>query len=71
MIRKPSAPDLYGFFEDQARMPPFGNDQLSNNDLNMISRFLHGDYLLPPADSSAIATAKSAGTNHPDGVQKR
>jgi ubiquinol-cytochrome c reductase cytochrome b subunit len=71
MIRKPSAPDLYGFFEDQARMPPFGSDQLSNNDLNMISRFLHNDYLLPPSDSRAIATSKSAGTNQPDTLQKR
>ena len=29
MIRKPNAPDLYGFFEDKVHMPPFGPDQLA------------------------------------------
>ena len=63
MIRKPGAPDLYGFFEDKAQMPPFGPDQLRGNDVEMIIRFLHNDYLHMPGteskESLAGATAKT------------
>ena len=51
MIRKPNAQDLYGFFDDKAQMPPFGLDQLSGNDLEMIIRFLHDDYPMPGSGS--------------------
>ena len=64
MIRKPSAPDLYGFFEDKAQMPPFGPDQLSGNDLEMIIRFLHDDYLhMPGTEPQASLAGATAKTN--------
>jgi ubiquinol-cytochrome c reductase cytochrome b subunit len=44
MIRKPGAPDLYGFFKGKEKMPPFGADQLTQSDLEMIIRYLKNDY---------------------------
>jgi quinol-cytochrome oxidoreductase complex cytochrome b subunit/mono/diheme cytochrome c family protein len=49
MIRKPAAPDLYGFYEEPNKMPAFGPEQLSTIDLEMMVRFLKNDYLPPPA----------------------
>jgi quinol-cytochrome oxidoreductase complex cytochrome b subunit/mono/diheme cytochrome c family protein len=56
MIRKPNAPDLYGYFEGKEQMPPFGREQLTDNDINMITRFLRNDYPMParPASSTAM-----------------
>jgi ubiquinol-cytochrome c reductase cytochrome b subunit len=51
MIRKPGAPDLYEFIEEKDRMPRFGPDQLSPNDLDMIIRFLAHDYPVPDETS--------------------
>jgi ubiquinol-cytochrome c reductase cytochrome b subunit len=48
MIRKPGAPDKYGFLDTKDQMPPFGPDQLSANDLEMVIRYLRGDY--PPPE---------------------
>jgi len=47
MIRKPGAPDLYGYFEGKERMPPFAADQLTRSDLEMIIRYLKNDYPMP------------------------
>jgi quinol-cytochrome oxidoreductase complex cytochrome b subunit/mono/diheme cytochrome c family protein len=47
MIRKPGAADKYAFIEDKDRMPAFGADQLSANDLEMIIRYLKDDYPRP------------------------
>ena len=44
IIRKPNAPDLYGFLEDKEHMPSFPADQLTRNDLDMLIRFLKKDY---------------------------
>ena len=55
MIRKPGAADRYGFLGDQQKMPPFGPDQVSDNDVNMVVRYLRGDYPRPAADSVAVS----------------
>ena len=47
MIRKPAAPDLYGYLEEKDQMPPFGPDQLTENDVDMVIRFLRNDYPMP------------------------
>ena len=47
MIRKPGAPDLYGYFEGKEQMPPFGPEQLTDNDVAMVIRFLRNDYPMP------------------------
>src|SRR5262249_3350458 len=57
MIRKPSAPDLYGYFEEKDRMPPFGLEQLTQNDLDMIIRYIKNDYLMPARPANPTATA--------------
>jgi ubiquinol-cytochrome c reductase cytochrome b subunit len=49
MVRKPSAADRYGYLEERQKMPPFGLDQVSENDLSMVSRYLRGDYPPPAA----------------------
>jgi ubiquinol-cytochrome c reductase cytochrome b subunit len=47
MVRKPGAADRYGFLGEHQKMPAFGTDQLSENDLNMVIRYLQGDYPRP------------------------
>jgi ubiquinol-cytochrome c reductase cytochrome b subunit len=42
MIHKPGAPDLYGFLEKKDQMPSF--NQLTENDVQTIVRFLKNDY---------------------------
>ena len=49
MVRKPGAADRYGFLGEDQKMPPFGTDQVGENDLNMIIRYLRGDYPPPTA----------------------
>ncbi|MGE5754992.1 MAG: cytochrome b N-terminal domain-containing protein, partial [Planctomycetaceae bacterium] len=53
MIRKPDAPDLYGFLEQPGRMVSFAG-QLTENDVTTLARFLKGDYLPEPAPSEAL-----------------
>jgi len=47
MTRKPGAADKYGFLDAKDQMPPFGDDQLSANDMDMIIRYLKYDYPKP------------------------
>ncbi len=50
MIRKPGAADMYGYLEKADQMPPFA-DQLTDNDLRTILRYLRNDYLGAPKPS--------------------
>ncbi len=56
MIRKPGAADRYGFLAKQQKMPPFGVDQVSDNDVTMIIRYLRGDY-----PHAAVASVPAVG----------
>ncbi|WP_337177349.1 cytochrome bc complex cytochrome b subunit [Paludisphaera sp.] len=49
MIRRPSEPSLYGYLEDQQRMPASPRDEMPDRDVDMIIRYLQGDYLPQPA----------------------
>ena len=51
MIHKPGAPDLYGFLEKKDQMPSFA-DQLTDNDVATVVRYLRNDYI------KAAGTAK-------------
>jgi ubiquinol-cytochrome c reductase cytochrome b subunit len=65
MIRKPGAPDLYGFLEEKDRMPPFGADQLTANDTDMVIRYLNHRYPMPSGTTSAaVARNPEAVTGH-------
>lgn len=44
MVKKPEAPDLFGFLPKAGRMVSF-DGQLTDNDLTTLVRFLKGDYL--------------------------
>jgi ubiquinol-cytochrome c reductase cytochrome b subunit len=61
MIRKPSAPDLYGYFEENNRMPPFGPEQLTGDDVEMVIRFLKKDYLPPTRTATSTAAHPAPG----------
>jgi ubiquinol-cytochrome c reductase cytochrome b subunit len=50
MIRKPGAADRYGFLADDQKMPAFGPDQLTSNDVEMVIRYLKDDF--PKSDAS-------------------
>jgi ubiquinol-cytochrome c reductase cytochrome b subunit len=52
MIRDPSAADLYGYAKGNDLMPPFGTDQLTIHDVDMVVRYLRNDYPKP------LSTAK-------------
>jgi ubiquinol-cytochrome c reductase cytochrome b subunit len=60
MIRKPGAPDLYGYLEARDQMPAFGADQLTENDVTMVVRYLLKDYT--PADSGGGSGRHAAET---------
>lgn len=47
MVRKPGASDRYGYLPENQKMPAFGVDQVSENDLSMITRYLRGEYAPP------------------------
>jgi ubiquinol-cytochrome c reductase cytochrome b subunit len=49
MIRKPGAPDLYGYLDAEDQMPAFGSDQLTDNDAATLIRYLRDDYPGAPA----------------------
>jgi ubiquinol-cytochrome c reductase cytochrome b subunit len=57
MIRKPGAPDLYQYLDEDKRMPSFA-DQLTDNDVRTVVRFLRNDY--PGAPGHAPAPSKPA-----------
>jgi ubiquinol-cytochrome c reductase cytochrome b subunit len=59
MVRKPGAADRYGYLSEEHRMPAFGLDQVGENDLRMIARFVQGDYA-PPAQAPAAAAPSSS-----------
>ncbi len=44
MVRKPGAADRYGFLEPKHQMPAFPAEQLTRGDLDMVIRYLRGDY---------------------------
>ncbi len=48
MIKDPNAPAHYGYMEADQKMPAFG-DQLTDDDLTTLVRYLKGQYLAPPA----------------------
>jgi ubiquinol-cytochrome c reductase cytochrome b subunit len=64
MIRKPGAPDLYSFIDDKDRMPPFGPDQLTRNDVDTIIRFLAHRYPMP-GGSATTTTESGASPSRP------
>jgi ubiquinol-cytochrome c reductase cytochrome b subunit len=70
MIRKPAAADRYGFLEADQKMPEFGADQLTQNDLEMVIRFLKADY---PVNGSGAgpATPESAARSTAAGEARR
>ena len=47
MIHKPDAADKYGYLDKKDQMPAFGSDQLTDNDMSTLIRFLKGEYLAP------------------------
>lgn len=55
MIRKPAAPDKYGYLEAKDQMPAFGADQMVQSDVEMIIRYLRNDYI--PEATTAKAPA--------------
>lgn len=55
MIRKPGAPDRYGFLDAKGQMPGFGHDQLTQPDVEMIVRYLRNDYIA--AEPAALKAA--------------
>jgi ubiquinol-cytochrome c reductase cytochrome b subunit len=48
MVRDPGAADLYGFAPKSCRMPSFA-DELTDDDLEALHRYLRGDYVDAPA----------------------
>jgi ubiquinol-cytochrome c reductase cytochrome b subunit len=58
MVRKPGAPDLYGYLEAKDQMPSFA-DQLTDNDVRTVVRYLLDDY------PGAAAKARVADASRP------
>ena len=48
-------------------MPPFGPDQLTANDVDMVVRYLKNDYLPPPASSTPIKPSHGRQSRFPKG----
>jgi ubiquinol-cytochrome c reductase cytochrome b subunit len=57
MIHKPGATDLYGYLEKKDQMPAFTEEQLTENDLTMLIRFLKNDYIGAEGGESTGGTA--------------
>ena len=49
MIRKPGATENYGYLKVEEQMPAFASDQLIQNDVDMVIRYLKEEYLKPAA----------------------
>ena len=56
MIHKPGAPDMYGFLEKKSDQMPSFSDQLTENDVNTIVRFLKNDYPGAPGGRPPVAS---------------
>jgi ubiquinol-cytochrome c reductase cytochrome b subunit len=63
MIRKPGAADRYGYLGDEQKMPPFGSDQVGANDVDMVIRYLKGDY--PRQGGVSVTPARSVQADTP------
>jgi ubiquinol-cytochrome c reductase cytochrome b subunit len=63
MIRKPGAADRYGYLGEERKMPAFGTDQLTGNDVDMVIRFLKGDY--PRQGSVSVPLSGSVSADSP------
>jgi ubiquinol-cytochrome c reductase cytochrome b subunit len=63
MIRKPNAPDRYGFLEKEQKMPAFGPDQLTTNDVQMVIRYFRGEYVKTRA--KPVAESSPPSQDHP------
>jgi ubiquinol-cytochrome c reductase cytochrome b subunit len=57
MIRKPGAPDMYGYFEKHEQMPSF-SEQLTDNDVRTIVGYIKNDY--PGAPGGRAGTSQAA-----------
>lgn len=66
MIRKPGAPDLYGYLDPKDQMPAFAG-QLTDNDVTTLVRYLKNDYpgAARPGADDAPATGKAVSTPPP------
>jgi ubiquinol-cytochrome c reductase cytochrome b subunit len=62
MVRKPGAADRYGYLGKDQKMPAFGTDQVSDNDVDMVVRYLRGDYPRPATNASPGAASPSTRT---------
>ena len=49
MIHHPGGASLYGFLEKTDQIPPFSDDQLTENDVNMMIKFIKNDLKEEPA----------------------
>jgi ubiquinol-cytochrome c reductase cytochrome b subunit len=68
MIRKPGAPDLYGYLEPKDQMPAFGPDQLTENDVAMVIRYLRNHYPAPSASEHASSHGGVAQAVGPEAI---
>jgi mono/diheme cytochrome c family protein len=57
MIRKPGAPEKYGYLEAKDQMPSFAG-QLTDNDVETVVRYLKNDYLGAPNAAAPPAPPK-------------
>ena len=55
MIRSPRSSDKYGFLDEKlpGQMPAFGEDQITSGDVEMLIRYLKGDYAKPAPAAAA------------------
>ncbi len=65
MIHKPGSSDLYGYLEKEDQMPAFTRDQLTENDVTTLIRFLKNDYLGAPTSSEAQVKTQVVQAAHP------
>lgn len=54
MIRHPEAVDRYGFMEAKDQMPGFDETELADRELNVILKFLKGEYIPNPPGKSQV-----------------
>jgi quinol-cytochrome oxidoreductase complex cytochrome b subunit/mono/diheme cytochrome c family protein len=57
MIRRPGAPDLYGYLDKAEQMPAFA-DELTPNDRMTLVRYLKGTYLHAPGEQPHVPVEK-------------